>query len=240
MRTLTLLALLVACSDPGDPYKVVPGGGNPGGNGTQVDAPANPDRSDAMDVMARVCVMADPRNQSNCATTGADGLTVRLGAAVATTTADGSFVITPPLSSNLVWRVTGPDLVPSIVPYIPNAVIPAITATRYNDFVLDNGVIFSEGEGHLFVRIVANDAPVVGATATLDPPSASAIFYDGMSDQVWDQDATGGFGMVWIPDAVPVRSDIAIAIPLADPVVARDAPIEDLSITFITIDASPQ
>ncbi|MCX5744318.1 MAG: hypothetical protein NT062_17650 [Proteobacteria bacterium] len=234
MRAVWILVAVVGCAaNNDDPYHVVPTGGGPSGNGTPdapvADAPVGGDQR-------RVCVMSDPRDATSCAIGGADGLTVTLGTATATTTADGSFTMTLPTGSNLVWRVTGPAIVPSVMPYSAALTIPAISQARFLDFTLDNGVTFDPGEGAAFVRILRAGAPVVGATVAIDPASASAVFYDGSSARTWDQDVTGAYGVAWIPDAIPTTSAIAVTLALAATTTISSVPIEEQAITFVTVE----
>lgn len=249
MRLALAVALTLACAGcpapEADDYPVLPGGGGPGGVGGGTvpldDAGGGPDDGGTV-IAGRVCVLDDPRDLSRCAIGGADGITVTLGSASTTTAADGVFTITAVPSANLVWRASGGNamIVPSVVPYGASTTIPAIPATRFQALLADNGAIFSDGDASIFVHIVSGGASVTGATGTLIPAAASLVFYDGANDQVWDQDATGAFGMMWIPEADPGVVTVAIdrpdAVPGTPPDTFDNIPLENLSITFVTVD----
>ena len=127
---LAILGILVAACGGDDGGFPVGGGGNfDGGNnggtdGSLIDARITdarivdgpPAAIDAALVMGRVCLATDPRKLNACASTGAGGLTVRLGANPATTTADdGRFTVVGTPGGGTLWRVTGANIVTSIM-----------------------------------------------------------------------------------------------------------------------------
>src|SRR5688572_28182346 len=109
-----LLAIAAGCGDDGGMFPVG-GGGNDGGftfpdapkirNDAAIDSPADGNGAQTVDAnlfMGRVCLLTDVRDMDDCATTGAAGLTVRLGTASAVTTNDGSFSIVGQATAGLV------------------------------------------------------------------------------------------------------------------------------------------
>src|SRR5262245_26188490 len=119
-----LIAVLGACSQDEGGMNPIGGGGFDGGfgsgSGSLIDAKvvdAKPDSGspssvDAPLINGRVCLATDPRKLHTCASTGAGGLTVRLGNNVTTTNADGTFTIS---ATTGIWRVTGTNIVTSIM-----------------------------------------------------------------------------------------------------------------------------
>jgi hypothetical protein len=220
MRLAASLALLLVACDSGgdDDFPIAPGGGlgpliTPAPDAPQLDASTDGTTL----LVGRVCVIPDPRNPTACAVGNAAGLTVTLGARTATTAIDGSFTIAAPSTSNLVWTVTGPGFVPTVMPFSTVLLLPVMTAARYNDLLLDNGVVVQEGQGSLFARVVSGSTPVAGVTAIIEPASVFGPLYDGASALLWDRDATGAGGMVWIPDAIAGPATLTLTGPSITP-----------------------
>ncbi len=230
----TVLVLAACPAGVDDAFPVAPGGGpppviTPAPDGPPLDASSDGGTS----LVGRVCVIPDPRNPTACALGNAAGLTVTLGASTATTAADGSFTITAPSTSDLVWTVTAAGFVPTVMPFGAVPLIPVLTAERYSDLLLDNGVVLQAGQGSVFVRVVSGGAPAVGVTATVEPPSLFGPLYDGGSALLWDQDATSSGGMVWIPDVLAGTAALTVTGPATNPV-AVSLPVVDGAITFGT------
>ncbi|MBA3455012.1 MAG: hypothetical protein H0T42_18125 [Deltaproteobacteria bacterium] len=226
---------LMACqsSGSGDRFPVVVGGDD-----TVItpapDAPQLVDASDDMTALSgRVCVIADLRNLTSCTTGDASGITVRLGTSMGTTAMDGSFSLPVPQGSNLVWSVTAPGFVPTVVPLGLVHLLPLVSTARYEEMLSDNGVILQAGQGSLFTRVVRNAAPAVGVTATIDPPTLFGALYDGANAFLWDRDATGTSAVVWIPDALQGTATLTLMRPAATPLQIT-LPVVDGSITFVT------
>lgn len=235
LAAATTLAL-IACqsSDSSDRFPIVPGGG-----GMEVtpapDGPRAGDGGDGSSTFAgRVCVVADPRNLTSCTTADASGISVALGASMAVTASDGSFSIAPPQSSLLVWTVTSPGFVPTVMPLGTVHLLPLISEARYNEMLLDNGVVVQAGQGSLFVRVVRNALPLAGVTATVEPPSLFGPLYDGANALVWDTDATGSSAVVWIPDALQGTATVTLSPPSSTPLVLS-IPVTDGALTFATV-----
>jgi hypothetical protein len=240
---------VVGACKAGDDYGVVPGGGGPigGGSGSGSGVTDGPMFDPDAAAMGRVCVMSDPRDPTSCAGLGADGITVTLGNYQATTSADGSFVIQTTGGSGLVWHLSGSAIVPTVVPYSPSRTIPTISVNRYDQLLGDNGILFSDQEAAVFARVTQGGAVAVGATASATPPPTSAIFYDGGNATDWNQNATGAFGMVWIPQLdIQTGTSATATITPADtgggsmPRSFPGIPLENLSITFVGLDLPPQ
>ncbi len=237
-----LLAVTAACGDDGGMFPVG-GGGNDGGftlpdSGPRIDGAPLVDGAvgdgavllvDAALFDGRVCLLTDVRDMDDCATTGAAGLTVRLGTAATTTSADGSFSITAQTGTGLVWRVTGPNIVSSFE-VLADYQIPAITTTAFNAMKAGSTPTVMElpGEGSLMLYASSNGAAVAGVTATTTPAFYFA-YYDGATQAAWEQDSTGPEGGIWIPgiDVGSVTYDAGA--------VTGTAPIFDGGITFANV-----
>ncbi len=232
--------ILLACAcqpGMGDDYPIKPGGDDdqtvtPGGRDAAI-----PDGNDATPgILGRVCLVSDLRDLTSCSATGAGGLTVTLGTSSATTLANGSFTIPIPLGSSPRWVVSGGAIVPSQMPFGAVPTIPAMPAASYQDLLTSNGVLVVAGEGAVVARVVRAGAPLPGAIATATPAPTYAPSYDGTSATLWDQDATGAHGIVWLTGAAAGSLTISITPPAAAPIVTT-VPVADQAITFVTVDA---
>jgi hypothetical protein len=201
----------VACGDDGNMFPVG-GGGNDGGT-TFPDSSGPADSRndgggsdggddaaitpiDAAIINGRVCLLTDPRVLNQCASTGANGLTVRLGTASAVTTANGSFAIAA--TGGDVWRVTGPNIVSSFE-VLADYFIPAMPRTLYDAMMTANNVTEYPGEGALMIFASYDGAAVAGLTATNESDAFYEPFYDGGSPTSWGRTMTGANGVVWLP-----------------------------------------
>lgn len=237
MRVAALLVMLAACRGGGgdDDYMIIPSGDDTI-VGPQPDA-ALPDATvgDGGGALAgRVCLLLDPRDQSSCSAIGAGGLVVTIGTQTALTAADGSFTMPSPQGTNLVWHVTGSSIVTSVMPLSSTNVIPAIDLALYDDMLFTNGVLLTADQGSIFARIVQQGAPLPGALVGASPPPAVLTRYDGASALLWDEDATGPFGVAWIT-AAPTGTSTLTVVPPAGNQLTTTAPVEPLAITFVTI-----
>jgi hypothetical protein len=233
-RLACVLLLLASCSDLPEDYPVGPGGYGPGGNNRRDAAPDDSGDGGAM-IAGRVCVVDDQRDLETCAVADAGGLTVSLGNRTAITGDDGRFTIATPGGSNLVWRVTGPLHITTVMPFGAVSKIPAVTVATYNEVMSASGVLLSAGQGSLVARVVQGGQPVVGAIAVPDQDLIYDPYYDGNSATDWDQDATGPFGLVWIP-GVPVGTVTVEVTRAGGGTVEQDFLVEDQAITFQTIE----
>lgn len=240
MRIVFGLVALAACGDDGGGFPVG-GGGNDGGftspDGQRADArllDAAPDDAavapiDANQFMGRVCLLTDPRDLDLCATTGAGGLTVRLGTASTTTATDGRFTIDGQSGSNLVWRVTGSNIVSSYE-VLADYQIPAMTNTMFMSMLVGSNVEQVPGEGSIMAYVSKNGMGASGLTADVTPEAFHSPYYDNPDSQgTWVQTSTGAHGAVWVP-GLDVGS---VTITVGG--VSAEAPIFDGGITFTNI-----
>ncbi len=231
---LVACVLLAGCQpEPKDFPPLGGGGGGPGGGAggggadAATDALQNP-------LTGRVCLITDLRQLGDCATTGADGLTVTLGSYEAVTEDDGTFIIEGSQGTSVAWRITGPNIVTSVQGLSIVHQIPAIRSSRYADLLLDNGIILNPGEGSIVVEVLENNAPRSGALASTNPQASFATRYDGNSALVWDQDQTGLFGIAWLP-GVDAGASLLTIDPAAGANVDTTITVEDGAITFVRV-----
>jgi hypothetical protein len=232
-----LLLVLAACpAQGGDDYPIGPGGGSSGTNSGSGRRDAAVD--DAGDggtlIIGRVCLIDDLRQLSACSGNGAGDLTVTLGSATATTNVDGQFSIAAPAATNVVWHVTGQNIIPSVMPLSPVHQIPVINDELYGQLLSGNSVVLQDGQGTLVAHLIHNNVAAVGATAILDPATANDTFYDGNNPLVWATTATGSFGVTWLPGADVGTVQITATLGAAQ--VTATYPIENQAITFAEIE----
>jgi hypothetical protein len=239
-----LVATLVACSGD-DSMLPVGGGGNDGGFGSPdggggttdgriIDAPTGtPSPIDASLFVGRVCLLSDSRKIDQCASTGAGGLTVRLGSSTAVTSDSGMFTIAGTAAT--VWTVTGANIVTSLK-VVGDYEIPAITRTMFNGMIAQNLMPFppNAGEGHVIAQVVRNGMPLPGATATQPAAATWAPFYDGSDATHWTQAGTGANGAVWIPN-IDVGAASTTFASGTTTIMSTGIPIQDGAITFMTV-----
>jgi len=202
------------------------GGGGGGGGGTDAGIDGN-------GFVGNVCVMADLRDFTSCATTGAGDLTVKLGNKTAITADDGSFVIEPSVGGVL-WHVSGDTVVTTASPFANTFTLYTIATADYEALLANNLTQVVAGQGSIVVRAIDNDIPVAGAAATVVPTATSTIFYDGDDPDFWEVVSTGVRGVVWIPEIRTGAATVTVSLPGNGSV---DAPlvVEDQSITFLTV-----
>ncbi len=237
-----VIAALAGCSSKSDNLPVGTGGGGGGGGGGALpDAPSydsrgpgdSPSAIDAPLINGRVCLAADPRMLTTCASTGADGLTVRLGSRAATTSADGHFTIdATDAGSSAVWRVTGASIVTSIMPF-SDYQIPALATTTYDTLKANNLVSLLPGQGAIMVQLVRNGAGLAGQTAISMPSSTYEAFYDGSSPTgTWPQTSTGSNAVAWLAGLDVGTATVTAGTPA---LTTPQLPVVDGAITFWTI-----
>jgi hypothetical protein len=236
MWLVWMLALLVACKTGGgdDEFPVVPGG--PGGPGTMQDA-APPDMMSVeagATIDGRICVVADLRNLNACADSGANGITVTLGGKTATTAADGSFTIDTPSATQLVWRASGANIVPSVMAFGPSTNIPAVGVQTYSDLLGANSVVLQNNQGSIVAKLLRNGAAVTGATMSTSPIAQYATKYDGPTATAWTELRTAGAGIAWIPGAQLGTNTVTVA-PMTGTGATAMLAVENGAITFATI-----
>lgn len=234
------LIVLAACKtevDHGGDFPINPGGNGGGGGVVFPDAALDAPDDATLSLTGRVCVQTDLRDATSCVEgAGASGLTVTVGNQLATTGDGGVFSIVRPTGDNLLWRVTGANLVTSVVAYGASVELPAVTTTLYEELLLANGQLFvAEGQGSVVARVTRAGVGVADATVTLGIGQNGPTFYDSNNPSLWDQDATGGFGVAWLPVELVGVSTLTVTAPLAQPITSV-VTIEERAITFAAID----
>jgi hypothetical protein len=205
MKRLAIAVLLAACSKESEMLPIGPGGG--AGSGGEFRPDASMEAGDASPfITGRVCfVLTSLRNPTACSTDAGE-FTVRLGSAMTQTAADGSFTLMRPANPNgLVWLVSRGDAITSAIKLGGTTTLPALEATAYEEMIAATQPVLADGDGAMMVRVTKAGAAVTGATIATVPAPTSDVYYDGPTDVAWETDATGGFGVAWIPSA-PVGS----------------------------------
>lgn len=244
MRQLALLVAIAACKQTaGDDYPVDPNnnanqdGTNDAASGAH-DAAVPVDGTAAM-ISARVCVLTDPRDLTSCRNTGTGALRVTLGTSMATTDDSGAFTIATPTGTNLVWRVSGTGLQPSVMQYGPSLTIPALLAADYNSLEVGNGVqVQTADQGEIFVHVVRAGASVTGAHGASAPSPFYGVLYDTNIAAVWNINAsvgTGAHGMLWYP-ATPIGTATISVTPMGGTaVMTPNVLVESQAITYLSV-----
>jgi len=113
--------------------------------------------------------------------------------------------------------------------------IPAIGDELYGQLLTGNSVILQDGQGTLIAHLTRGaNVAANGATATLNPATANATFYDGNNALVWDTDATSTFGVTWLPGADVGQATITAS--LGASLISATYPIENQAITWAEIE----
>jgi hypothetical protein len=240
------LAFAVACGQPHDDLPITPGGGTGAsggqGSGSDIDAAIDALNTDGA-IAGRVCLAADARLLDTCAGSGVDGLAVTLGTGSATTGSDGSFLLFAPEASDLVWGVSGSAIVPSLMPFGPSAIIPALSQTTYEDLTAGNGVISVTGQGAIFAQVRESGSPLAGAVAAASPAGTYPTYYDGNNSTQWNEGLTGMYGVAWIPGITAGSATVTVTPPAtgsgSGSVLTLSAPVVGGSLTFVTASITP-
>lgn len=255
MRALWTVVLLVAACGKSDTTNLPPppGGTTDGGGFALPDARTSGSGDAASSggydgggsITGRVCLATDPRaltdlvSPTACASSGAGGLTVYLGANQTMTSADGTFTIAAPgATSGLVWHVEGPGIVPSAMLFTDYE-IPALTTATLTALETANNVTLGPGEGSIFAQIIHNGAGDPGVVAACSPAPDYDSFYDGASATQWAQGTTGSYGALWCAglDAGDGTATVKATDGSTPPVTLTSAaqPIEAGGITFVQL-----
>jgi hypothetical protein len=241
MKLVPALVLLAACHPgAGDDFEIKPPGGDNQTVLPGVHDAALPDGDDAsLTIPGRVCFLVDLRNLSACSTTAAGGLTVTLGGETAITAADGTFVIPAPLGSNLVFRVVGNTIVPSVMQFGAIPTIPALSAVVHEQILAANKIAPLPGQGSAVVRIVRGGVALPGVRVVGTPSPAFGPFFDGSDPLIFEQLVTGPAGIAFLPGArigagVNGLTIAATLDPLDSPA-SMLVDIEDQAMTFATL-----
>ena len=243
MRWLLLAAVitLAGCPDnSADGFPVRPGGGGPGGGELGPDGrPADASNQ----VAGRVCVIDDLRQWDTttmCATTGAGGLNVTIGAAVATTDDAGNFMIDPPPATATRVVVTGAGIIASNTPFVPTATpirTVAPTAAHWAAIENDSGFAVTTGTGVAVIALKLDGAVDPGATAAIDPVPLAPPLYDTTMPTIWDPASVAGpFGKVLFHSVVPGAATVGALASDQITVGAIGVPIVGDQVTFDTLD----
>ncbi|HEY5926789.1 MAG TPA: hypothetical protein VIV11_34115 [Kofleriaceae bacterium] len=234
MKWLPAVALLAACgNEPSEGFPIHPGGGGGTGSSFRPDAP--PIGSDAeMTISGRVCLLlAAPHTLGTCAATGADNLTVMLGTSMAVTAADGSFTIMrPAVTTDVVWRITGAGIVPSAIKFGTVTTLPAIDETGYDEMLVAMNATVTVGSGAIMTRVTRTGFAVSDATVVAQPAPDSEIFYDGADALTWETDATGTYGVAWMPSIATGNATLTITSGAVQTMVMAQPVFTD-TITFV-------
>lgn len=247
LKGLCAACVLVAACSSSNNYPVLGGGGGgmSGGRdaGGRIDA-ATDGATDAVPgdggaIAGRVCLLTDLRDLTSCASTGASGLKVTLGTASATTADDGSFTLTKPAGTGLVWQVTGDTIVTSSMAFGAKATIPAATTTDYANLQGGNGVVAAAGQGAIMARITQAGSPLAGATASANPASQQYPVYYA-TDTQWTTTATGARGTAWLPGLASTQPAIVtVAASGGTPSATFSVTVPDQGIAFVMPDLGP-
>jgi hypothetical protein len=199
MRTVLAVMLFAACS-PTDPTYPIEGGGDDGaggngsggGNGCNSNIDANPDVLSGL-----VCLMPDPRDFSTCFATGAGNISVSVGTLAPVLTADdGSFTIDTPNGTNLVWTISGSNVMTSTIGFSLSAVIPAIQIQDFESLMSANGVVYDPTSGTIIGQVLHDGSGYAETTAAALPAGLYPTDYASPNDSSdWlDATSTTSFG----------------------------------------------
>ncbi len=237
MRAALIVILLAACQAKDGPDFTVGGGGGGGGGGGHggADAFVPLDGSLGDVVTGRVCLVSDARQPNLCAMTGVGGYTVTLDGHTASTQPDGSFLIDSPTSSNLMWSVTGTDIMSSLMGYSAVHRIPVMKQTDYFDLASSNGVLAAPGLGDVFIHVTRAGTSAASVAATTTPVASYATLFDGSNPTTWTQVGTGTFGMVWVPGLAQGSVTATLTPHAGTATVLANIPIGDQALTWVSL-----
>jgi hypothetical protein len=235
MRIAALLLLLVGCKDDGRDYPIITGGDDHPINPMVDGRPADGIVGDGSMLTGRVCVVTDLRTPTaGCEPTGVADITVRLGTETAMTADDGSFMLLPPSGTNLVWHLSGTNLVSSVIPLTTSTILPMIRDQAYLDLQGGNSVIVNSGEGSVFMYVRQAGLPLEDATTVVSPTASFLTLGDRANATVWVQGGTGPLGVAWTPGIVAGTASFTVTPPVGSAALIA-VPVEDGAITFATL-----
>jgi hypothetical protein len=248
MKRAALALVLAACSSSTNDFPPLQEGSGPGGttgtggSGGTVGDGGLGDGGVGRVINARVCIVHDLSNPTDCDTKDASGVAVTLGTRTPITGPDatGNFTIIAP-SGTPVWRLSGRTFVPSVMLFGTDTLLPIVSDTLYSDVQGGSGVrVLSEGQGSVLVRVVSSSVPVANVQAATTFTSTNLIpLYSTKNGLVWTTTgSTLASGTVWFPgvDVASVPGQITFTLPGSVPVVTRVDNVEDQAITFVTQD----
>ncbi len=245
---LGVLWSLAGCpaGDDANDYPTAPGGGTPaeGGGGDTSDdtVPIDDAGGDGAEtITGRVCVRSPIRTVFRGTCADADvAATVEIDGRTTTTAANGAFAIAldSPIAADAVFRVTGTDLVPTVMPQTAASRLFATSLPLYLETLNQAGAVEPQpGQGIIVVQILDGLTPVEGALVRSDLQSDLGTLYDIQVDPSWEASGlTGAEGLAWIAQT-GVGDNIVTVLPPngADPVDVV-LPVEDGAITFHQIE----
>jgi hypothetical protein len=238
MKRLVLAALvaqLAACEPTDEMLPLNPGGG--GGTGSQFLPDAATTDFDASPfITGRVCyLLSNLQTPGTCAPEQGD-FGIRLGSSETTTAIDGTFTIMrPPSTTGLYWQVSRGDVITSAIKFGAATTLPVLDALAYQEMVTAMQPIVIVGDGAVMVRVRHAGAAVSGATVAAQPAPESSVYYDGASDLAWESDATGTYGVAWIPSAPVGGSQLTITANAMPTTVPTTVFANTLTIVFAEI-----
>ena len=198
------LVLVAACtSGTDDDYPVEPGGGSGTFGNTVGQGGSDGGTPDGSGRSGRVCGLSEILAWDECDPIGLDGLMVTVGAANATTAANGTFTIAEPTGSDLWWRVFGNAQLPSLREFPSDNTIPSIRLAQFQDLAADSNVVIGNNVGTVFVQVLYNGAPVQDATASLAGSQDLVYYDDRLSPSDFSLGMTHEAGLVWFPNVTP-------------------------------------
>ena len=223
----------------GDDYYTEPGGGGGsyGQSGGLIPDARMGDAGAAID--GQICGLVDYRDWDDCTMSGYDGYLVELGTSQGSANDGGMFSMPTPGGTNLVWKVydvvVGTPARTTYAPFSPSTVVFTHRQADYEDLAQNNGAAPISG-GAVFVRVRKANVPVVDATATITPASASLTLYDDVSAATWGVTNTGELGVIWFPN-VPASAAATVTITPAGPSAVPytlTLPVVNQATTFVT------
>jgi hypothetical protein len=140
-----------------------------------------------------VCVLPDPRDFTTCSATGLAGMTVSLpGVGSATTADDGTFAIALPTGTDLVWTISGSNVMPSMMGFSTSAVLYAITPAVFTDLLNANGIVPDPTQGVILGNVLRGGSALGSATVVASPIGVyPSTFYAKLDDtQDWPLSST--------------------------------------------------
>lgn len=246
---LGVLCALAGCpagDDSTDDYPIAPGGGTSvsGGGGDDSDdsLPIDGDGGDAAEaITGRVCMYSPLRAsfRGNCSDDMV-AATVEIDGRTTAPLANGNFAIAleSPIDPDAPFRVTGPDIMPTVMLQTATNQILAVRALAYNDELTLYGQLAPEQEqGVIVVQIVDDGVPVVGAAVSSDRQMDLGTLYDDDVEPLFAPTIlTGAEGLAWISQTGVGANTVLVTPPGSAPQVTVVLPVESRAITFHRIE----
>jgi hypothetical protein len=185
-------------------------------------------------ITGHVCLISNFTDPFTCATTGADGIVVKLGDREAFTSADGTFVIEAPVGAPPSFELNRVDLTRCLTPFLGgNPTEMTVVKTQYyRQFLSDNGMVVN-GTGTLLVQMRNGAGLAAGEALVVDPVEDQpyATRYDAGASAVWGRAGSGPKGMAVLAGLKAGQTKIVRVGP--NPRVLTQIPIEESAITIV-------